>query len=486
MDDPENQQPEYNENDDNYGQNNQDDNEEEEENGNQMLDDEEDDFPEYANEQNKQLNQIIKEKRRLIKEIDIKLDEKKDRAKILGDHYKNVQAELLHIQNLTDQKNQEIETEDHMKQLSERQIGRLESELRKLDKLGIEQQEKLNDVQTQIFRGNEKLDQQKLQMNWNQEELEQWALAARQKEEDNITLEKYKRIDENKIKELNLQIERYTMEVSRNQKELDREITETQAAQIELDKTAEEFKKNHQQRHKYFEQWKEVCEIIAKRDKAIVEEGENFAKIKMEINQNKQIQDEKQQFLRKQKLDNKNKDTEIQILERGLISDRAQIKGIQEQLENLDADVEILKNQLSAFAQDLSSKKLRRAKMEQDLDVKKQRLNAAEKKYKNQEIKIKNENIVGNQFKTAKEIAEDQFRMCKKSLDDLEKKIRQQKDSLFKQTQDLFKLRENEANLYGEIQGIMSACRNLQAHINKKNQEFQRQQELLYLSLIHI
>ena len=47
-------------------------------------------------------------------------------------------------------------------------------------------------------------------MNWNQEELEQWALAARQKEEDNLTLEKYRRADEAKIKELTLQIEKPT------------------------------------------------------------------------------------------------------------------------------------------------------------------------------------------------------------------------------------------------------------------------------------
>jgi chromosome segregation ATPase len=30
-----------------------------------------------------------------------------------------------------------------------------------------------------IFKANEKMDQFKLEMNWNQEELEQWALAAR-------------------------------------------------------------------------------------------------------------------------------------------------------------------------------------------------------------------------------------------------------------------------------------------------------------------
>jgi len=52
-------------------------------------------------------------------------------------------------------------------------------------------------------------------MNWNQEELEQWVLAARQKEEDSLTMEKYKRGDEAKIKELNLQIEKLTVGVSK-------------------------------------------------------------------------------------------------------------------------------------------------------------------------------------------------------------------------------------------------------------------------------
>lgn len=43
----------------------------------------------------------------------------------------------------------------------------------------IEQQERLNDVQNSIYRGNERLDKYKIEMNWNQEELEQWVLAAR-------------------------------------------------------------------------------------------------------------------------------------------------------------------------------------------------------------------------------------------------------------------------------------------------------------------
>lgn len=55
------------------------------------------------------------------------------------------------------------------------------------------------------------MDANKQEINWRHEELDQWALAARQKEEDNITLEKDKRTDDIKVKEMNLQIERLTV-----------------------------------------------------------------------------------------------------------------------------------------------------------------------------------------------------------------------------------------------------------------------------------
>jgi hypothetical protein len=61
---------------------------------------EDDDFPEYANQQNKELHQIILEKRRLTKELAEKIDEKSERVKILDEHLKNVKSELLNTQAL--------------------------------------------------------------------------------------------------------------------------------------------------------------------------------------------------------------------------------------------------------------------------------------------------------------------------------------------------------------------------------------------------
>ena len=46
-------------------------------------------------------------------------------------------------------------------------------------------------------------------------------------QEDNLTLEKYRRADEAKIKELTLQIEKLTVEVAKKANELEKEVTET-------------------------------------------------------------------------------------------------------------------------------------------------------------------------------------------------------------------------------------------------------------------
>jgi len=76
----------------------------------------------------------------------------------------------------------------------------------------------------------------------------------------------------------------------------------------------------------------------------------------------------------------------------------------------------------------------------------------------------------------AKEFLESMEKQQKKVDDE----TKGEKKQLFQATSKLFELKEGEANLYSDIQGTMAACRNLQSHINKLAQEFQRQQELLY------
>ena len=63
----------------------------------------------------------------------LEIEEHQERLKILDEHLKSVQMELVHTQSLVDVKNKEIESEEHLKQVAERQIGRLRNEIEKLE-----------------------------------------------------------------------------------------------------------------------------------------------------------------------------------------------------------------------------------------------------------------------------------------------------------------------------------------------------------------
>lgn len=68
-------------------------------------------------------------------------------------------------------------------------------------------------------------------------------------------------------------------------------------------------------------------------------------------------------------------------------------------------------------------------------------------------------------------MAEQGFKEAEKMKEEVEKESRLEKAELFKQSQILFKLRAEQANLIGDISGTLSASRNLQANITKLEHE---------------
>lgn len=333
-----------------------------------------------------------------------------------------------------------------------------------------------------IFKANEKMDQFKLEMNWNQEELEQWALAARQKEEDNLTLEKYRRADEAKIKELTLQIEKLTVEVARKASELESEVTETQAAQIELDKTAEEFKRLHSERHQLYLQWQETVENSRKRDELINETGEDYARAKDYLDKKKADLEDHKNKLKREKDNNLDLDGQVASQERTLTKLRESLAKSDLERKNLEGEVAILRNQLSAFATELSNKRIDVANINKVLEERMQRLDAAKKKYNATKDRLNKEKNIQDDLEQGNKMAVTEFKESENMMHEVEKEIREQKETLFKESQKLFKLRAEQANLIGDISGTLSASRNLQASINKLTAEKTRQQELLYSS----
>ena len=114
------------------------------------------------------------------------------------------------------------------------------------------------------------------------------------------------------------------------------------------------------------------------------------------------------------------------------------------------------------------------------LEEKMQRLDAAKKKFQATKDRLTNEEAAQDRLESANKAAESEFKESENMMTEVEKEIRSKKDLLFKESQLLFKLREQQANLIGDISGTLSASRNLEANIAKLKTEKQRQQELLY------
>jgi len=437
-------------------------------------------LPPYASEENKKLDAEIKQRENQLESIEEQLETGGGRVKIMTDHLVNVQQELVNTQQLVDAKKNEAETEEHLKALTNRQLGRLKAEIVRLDKVTEDTQDQINTFSNELMRGNEKLDQFKLEMNWNQEELEQWAIAARQKEEDELTLEKYRRADDSKVRELTLAVEKLTVENSSRRKELADLVTETQAKQIEMDKTAELFRSLHDDRRRLIDQWEESVKSMKSRDSQLERLGEEYA-----ANMGRKKTKEDKMKERKQKYDdiqdqNEKLEQGIQQTDRQLVRVRMDHVETKTSLNGFKDEVEVMKNQLGACQNE-------KAKTHNEHQVLSQNLQARQQKYEQHHRALQahtqgyedaqqNTKDKAEQSADAEKIRQDMINNLKL----VEKEMKTAKESHYKESQELYRLRGEEATTLGEISGAQSAIKNLQLQISKLDQERQRQQELLY------
>mmetsp|Transcript_12121 Transcript_12121/g.27996 ORF Transcript_12121/g.27996 Transcript_12121/m.27996 type:complete len:922 (-) Transcript_12121:343-3108(-) len=426
------------------------------------------------------LDSDIREKETRVEHAEKEHQENKERVLVMQEHLKNVEQELVNTQQLCEAKVKEIETEGHLKALTERETGRILQEIAKMERENFELQDRLNIIQNNIFRGNEKMDQFKIQMNWNQEELDQWALAGKQKEEDNMAMLKYTRIDEGKIKEMVLASEKLQKEVNQKKVMLENEVTETQAAQIELDKTAEDFRSLHRERQDLVVQWETAIDAMKRRDRTIQEGREKLMSIKEEVRDREEVLQEKKDFYLNQQAENESVQRQIQEAERVVQKYRATQTQEQASLVALQDELEVVRGTLAKCAADLQQAKVRVSNSRDMLEAKKEKLEAVRKKNADVKRRLEQEYLTTADLeKNAKQIhqlhKEEEVR-----LKATEKELQELKQEMFKKSQALFNLRKEEANLIAEISGAHTADRNLRDMIKLLDNQSQKQQELIY------
>lgn len=91
-----------------------------------------DDLPLFASAEARKIDSDIKQKETDIEALSEKASDMVERLKVMKNHFKNVQQELDHTNQLSIAKVAEMKTEKHLQQLTSRAVGQNKSETKRL------------------------------------------------------------------------------------------------------------------------------------------------------------------------------------------------------------------------------------------------------------------------------------------------------------------------------------------------------------------
>ncbi|ORX84762.1 hypothetical protein BCR32DRAFT_291131 [Anaeromyces robustus] len=439
-----------------------------------------DSLPIFANAENKKLDAEIKQNISKLSDLNSNIEDNESRINAMLIHMKNIKQELLHTQSVCDARNRNIETEDHLKQLAERESGRLKVEIKNLETKISSLSDELNLVQNNIYRGNEKIDSLRTELKLGKEELDVWLHVQVEKEEDNIALLNYTKEDDAKIKDLTLQIEKYMKDVQKKKSSLNNEITETKVSQIELENATLSFKKLYQERQNLLESWEKTIDTMKKCDNDIKDLQARQEKYKNDLKNKNIIIDEKQEFLNSQNENNNEIDKKIQAYDRYLSKAKLELAELQNNYYNFQDEVEILKETLNDTSNNLNNKKNEIGNLKGNIQRKFVQLE--KEKENNINIKEKLKEITNEKFTLEQKIDELEkiYKKDEQRYNNLDKEIKVLHDKHFKLNQIIFKQKHEEQVLNGEVNGSESILKNISSQIHKLDQETLRKQTILY------
>ena len=103
-------------------------------------------------------------------------------------------------------------------------------------------------LQFHIFNEQHRIDSLQQQLHLSDSDLQEKLAEAKKKEDDLAAITKYKYADDVRIRALMLEQERLTKVVHSLRTDLENEVTNTRAAQLETDRMAEDLTKAHNER----------------------------------------------------------------------------------------------------------------------------------------------------------------------------------------------------------------------------------------------
>lgn len=443
-------------------------------------------LPDFANKENRELHADIVKKQAQLQKLISDREELDDRFNVIKDHLTSVQIELTTTQQLVTAKEAEVETEKHLQQLAFREIGKIQTDLKKIEDQSNDIQVKNSQIETKTFKSQQRIEQFKEEAKLNEEELAQWVQAARDKEEDFLVIQRYMKEDEGRIRSMLLEIEKATGVIEAKRNELDQEVTTTRALQIELDMTAEQFRKLHEERAHLLAQWEQTLQKMQSLNQEIEQTTSMFEQKKGEVTKYTNLVNEGKKNL--EMAENENSQFERKLT----ISDN-QVSQKHKELENEMYGI-------SEFEKHVETQRHKLDKLESDLRAYREMIDELHRKTQEQINKkeyfiqrlAETEDALSTQKDNTDELTDQTnvmnefLKKEEEELQSMERQIDAEKNTIFKLSQEVYKARKREKNLLAEIQGSQSRAKNLQSKIQEFDKETQKQMELLYNSNFQI
>lgn len=433
-----------------------------------------------ANSENRSLEEELQRKQKERLQLSNHLKEMDDKIQAMAAHLRNVRQELNYTQSLCRAREKEIESEEHFKTLAERETGRLKQEIQRLENELVSLREKKNNQENNIFKATQKLEKLKSQLKWNQQDLEDWLKESARKDEDSVAIQKYSQKDEGKIRELSLQIERMTVEANLKRKHLDNELTETITSQIELDKTAEDFRKAHSERQQLIQQWENTIDQMQKRDRQIDQYALLLAQVKQDLRDRESTIKEKIQFLNSEIENNKEFEKKIDIVERKAVRLRQDYQEQEAVRNNLQDELDTLKGTVDRTATELEIIRVQVNNLRKEIKNKEERLDLSKEYNKGLTEKLK---VVTESAMSIEERAQRMEELLKeqeKTVKNLEAQLKQIREQHFKKSQELHEYKTKEKHMISEISGSQVSLRNLNSQLQKLDLHALKQQGIIY------
>ncbi|XP_075993563.1 coiled-coil domain-containing protein 39-like [Genypterus blacodes] len=426
-----------------------------------------------TNAENKALIEKMYLKEEQLMQLENKCETNKEEIQVMTDLYQNFQRELKNMGVICCAKDRETELEKHLTALEERETCRLVQDSKKMREERRTVAERKAGFENNTAKAEEKLEAFKQQMTWTQLTLDAFLEESAKTDEETMAIIKYTQQEEEKIKSLTFNIEKTTHEANGNHKVFDKELTETLAMQMALDKTMDSLQQIHQDRQQLIHLWEKTIDQRKCRDAEMQRCAVKLAQLNQDFREKRETLKERRLILETQQRENKEPEKELYLARKQAVKKQEELKEQESVCIRLQDELYCGKGALNKATTEVSCARSLIASIKKDI---------REIDNKVQTAKAKNEELEAELNQAAEASLNEEQKASKmealvkeqqQAIKDLDLQLRHQRDAMVKAKQRLKDLLEKK-------QASLTVIARSKCTISSQGSQLQKQERELY------